>query len=111
VKDDTTRVGQTVNALGDEITLSRKALPSPRSCRPFAAIRGLISGSVPPQGVGSAMGFYQVVRSIGFSAGSALVASILAGREIAGSSFPAISGDADLASAGLIDAELPARRT
>jgi hypothetical protein len=38
------------------------------------------------------MGFYQVVRSIGFSAGSALVASILASHEIAGSAFPAQSG-------------------
>jgi hypothetical protein len=42
--------------------------------------------------MGSAMGFYQVVRSIGFSAGSALVASILASHEIAGSAFPAQSG-------------------
>jgi hypothetical protein len=38
------------------------------------------------------MGFYQVVRSIGFSAGSALVASILASHEVAGSAFPAVSG-------------------
>jgi predicted MFS family arabinose efflux permease len=115
----------------------------------FAAIPGLITSSVPPQEVGSAMGFYQVVRSIGFSAGSALVASILAGHEIAGSSFPAVTGyttalwigaavslvaaivavilapkmttpvdaetrelerdDAELASAGLIDAEMPPR--
>ncbi|HVV91140.1 MAG TPA: MFS transporter [Solirubrobacterales bacterium] len=111
----------------------------------FAAIPGLIAGAVPAQEIGSAMGFYQVVRSIGFSLGSALVASILAGHELAGSSFPAVSGyttalwvgaaaglvaavvavllapketgptsaeiramardDAELASAGLIDAE------
>lgn len=58
----------------------------------FAAIPGLITRSVPGQEVGSAMGFYQVVRSIGFSAGSALVASILASHEIAGSSFPAVGG-------------------
>lgn len=58
----------------------------------FAAIPGLITRSVPAQEVGSAMGFYQVVRSIGFSAGSALVASILASHEIAGSSFPAVGG-------------------
>jgi hypothetical protein len=38
------------------------------------------------------MGFYQVVRSIGFSAGSALVASLLASHEIAGSAFPAVGG-------------------
>jgi hypothetical protein len=38
------------------------------------------------------MGFYQVVRSIGFSAGSALVASILASHVVAGSGFPAVGG-------------------
>jgi predicted MFS family arabinose efflux permease len=58
----------------------------------FAAIPGLITRSVPPREVGSAMGFYQVVRSIGFSAGSALVASILASHEVAGASFPAVGG-------------------
>jgi MFS family permease len=58
----------------------------------FAAIPGLITRSVPSQEVGSAMGFYQVVRSIGFSAGSALVASILASHAVAGSSFPAVGG-------------------
>jgi len=58
----------------------------------FAAIPGLITRSVPSREVGSAMGFYQVVRSTGFSAGSALVASILASHEIAGSSFPAVGG-------------------
>jgi predicted MFS family arabinose efflux permease len=58
----------------------------------FAAIPGLITRSVPGSEVGSAMGFYQVVRSIGFSAGSALVASILASHEVAGSTFPAVGG-------------------
>jgi MFS family permease len=58
----------------------------------FAAIPGLITTAVPAGEIGSAMGFYQVVRSIGFSAGSALVASILASHEIAGSAFPAQSG-------------------
>jgi MFS family permease len=115
----------------------------------FAAIPGLITSAVPGGEIGSAMGFYQVVRSIGFSAGSALVASILASHEIAGSAFPAKVGyttalwvgavaslvaavvavilapgdatgpesaelraivrdDAELASAGLIDAEVEA---
>ena len=50
----------------------------------FAAIPGLITSAVPAGEIGSAMGFYQVVRSIGFSAGSALVASILASHEVAG---------------------------
>jgi MFS family permease len=58
----------------------------------FAAIPGLITRSVPAREVGSAMGFYQVVRSIGFSAGSALVASILASHAVAGSPFPAVGG-------------------
>jgi MFS family permease len=58
----------------------------------FAAIPGLITRSVPAREVGSAMGFYQVVRSIGFSAGSALVASILASHAVAGSGFPAVGG-------------------
>jgi predicted MFS family arabinose efflux permease len=113
----------------------------------FAAIPGLITRSVPAEEVGSAMGFYQVIRSIGFAVGSALVATILAGHEVPGSVFPDESGyttalwlgagacvlaaavaaflspagegvetseetahrvrdDAELASAGLIDAEL-----
>jgi MFS family permease len=58
----------------------------------FAAIPGLITRAVPAREVGSAMGFYQVVRSIGFSAGSALVASILASHAVAGSAFPAVGG-------------------
>jgi MFS family permease len=46
----------------------------------FAAIPGLIVRSVPERETGSAMGFYQVVRYIGFSLGSALAAAILAAR-------------------------------
>ncbi|MEZ5078648.1 MAG: MFS transporter [Solirubrobacterales bacterium] len=53
----------------------------------FAAIPGLISRAVPAEEAGSAMGFYQVVRSIGFSVGSALVASVLAAHEIGRSGF------------------------
>ena len=44
----------------------------------FAVIPGLIVRSVPDSETGSAMGFYQVVRYIGFSLGSALAASVLA---------------------------------
>ncbi|HEY1853943.1 MAG TPA: MFS transporter [Solirubrobacterales bacterium] len=58
----------------------------------YAAIPGLIARSVPASEVGSAMGFYQVVRSIGFSVGSALVASVIAVNEVAGSAFPAVGG-------------------
>jgi MFS family permease len=54
----------------------------------FAAIPALITRSVPGREAGSAMGFYQVVRSIGFSVGSALVASIIAAHEAPGAAFP-----------------------
>jgi MFS family permease len=46
----------------------------------FAAIPGLITRAVPGRETGSAMGLYQVIRYIGFSLGSALAASILAGN-------------------------------
>jgi predicted MFS family arabinose efflux permease len=44
----------------------------------YAAIPGQIVQAVPERETGSAMGFYQVVRYVGFSTGSALTASILA---------------------------------
>jgi predicted MFS family arabinose efflux permease len=44
----------------------------------FAAIPGLIVRAVPAAETGSALGFYQVVRWVGASVGSALVASVLA---------------------------------
>jgi MFS family permease len=50
----------------------------------FAAIPGLVTRAVPGEETGSAMGFYQVVRAIGFSIGSALAASILAGQTVGG---------------------------
>ncbi|MFT3866698.1 MAG: MFS transporter [Solirubrobacterales bacterium] len=53
----------------------------------FAAIPGVITRAVPPTEVGSTMGFYQVVRSTGFSIGSAAVASILAADAISGSVY------------------------
>jgi MFS family permease len=51
----------------------------------FAAIPGLIAQSVPDHETGSAMGLYQVIRYVGFSIGSALAASILAGNIARGS--------------------------
>ena len=51
----------------------------------FAAIPGLIVRAVPSGETGSAMGLYQVIRYIGFSLGSALAASILAGNIARGS--------------------------
>jgi MFS family permease len=50
----------------------------------FAAIPGLIARAVPGGETGSAMGLYQVIRYIGFSLGSAFVASILAGNTTLG---------------------------
>ncbi len=56
----------------------------------YAAIPGLIVRSVPQRETGSAMGFYQVVRYVGFSLGSALAAAILAGHTTAGQ--PGVAG-------------------
>jgi len=58
----------------------------------FAAIPGLVVGAVPESETGSAMGFYQVVRYIGFSVGSALAASVLASRTPAGQALPTEAG-------------------
>ncbi|UGS35255.1 MFS transporter [Capillimicrobium parvum] len=58
----------------------------------FAAIPGLIVRSVPRRETGSAMGFYQVVRYVGFSLGSALTAAVLAGHTPAGSQLPTENG-------------------
>ena len=58
----------------------------------FAAIPGLVVGAVPEDETGSAMGFYQVVRYIGFSVGSALAAALLAGHTDSGSTLPEESG-------------------
>ncbi|MEO9176081.1 MAG: MFS transporter, partial [Gaiellales bacterium] len=58
----------------------------------YAAIPGLIVSSVPDSETGSAMGFYQVVRYIGFSLGSALTASILASHTHAGQHLPREGG-------------------
>lgn len=54
----------------------------------FAAIPGLIVRAVPESETGSAMGFYQVVRYIGFSLGSALAASLLSSHIAAGEHLP-----------------------
>ncbi len=58
----------------------------------FASIPGLVVGAVPESETGSAMGFYQVVRYIGFSVGSALAASVLASRTPRGEALPTEGG-------------------
>lgn len=58
----------------------------------WAAIPGLIVRAVPSTETGSVMGFYQVMRYVGFSIGSALTAAILAGHTPAGRHLPTESG-------------------
>jgi hypothetical protein len=58
----------------------------------FAALPGLIALSVPHRDLGSAMGFFQVIRSIGFSMGSALTAAILAGHTPPAAGHPDLEG-------------------
>jgi predicted MFS family arabinose efflux permease len=58
----------------------------------YAAIPGIIVRAVPESETGSATGFYQVVRYIGFSLGSALAASVLASETPAGSQLPRLAG-------------------
>jgi predicted MFS family arabinose efflux permease len=57
-----------------------------------AAIPGLLVRAVPESETGSVMGFYQVVRYIGFSLGSALTASILASHTPVGQHLPTERG-------------------
>lgn len=58
----------------------------------FAAIPGMIVGAVPDAETGSATGFYQVVRYVGFSLGSAVTASILAAHTATGDRLPSVDG-------------------
>jgi MFS family permease len=69
----------------------------------FAAMPGFIVRAVPKQETGSAMGFYQVLRNIGLSVGSALGAAILTGYTHPGSRLPEVGGfrTALLVAAGL----------
>lgn len=58
----------------------------------FAAMPGLIVRSVPLAETGSATGFYQVSRYVGFSLGSALSASILRAYTHGGDALPEAGG-------------------
>ncbi|HEX4245529.1 MAG TPA: MFS transporter, partial [Acidimicrobiales bacterium] len=58
----------------------------------FAAMPGFIVRAVPPSETGSALGFYQVLRSIGLSVGSALAAAVLIAYTHAGHTNPTIEG-------------------
>jgi MFS family permease len=58
----------------------------------FAAMPGLIIRSIPGAETGSALGFYQVVRTVGFALGSGVSASILAAYTVKGQLLPERSG-------------------
>jgi predicted MFS family arabinose efflux permease len=58
----------------------------------FAAMPGLIVRSVPRAETGSAMSFNQVLRYVGYSAGSALSATVLEAHTAAGSALPSDDG-------------------
>jgi MFS family permease len=58
----------------------------------FAAMPGFIIRAVPRSETGSATGFYQVLRNIGLSVGSALGAAVLLGYTRHGDIYPEIGG-------------------
>ena len=66
-----------------------------------AAMPGVILAVTPPGETSSAMSFNQVVRSVGFSAGSALSGFILAACTPRGRAFPAAAGYSAAAWAGV----------
>ena len=84
----------------------------------FAALPGLILSAVPATETGSAMGFNQVLRMTGFSAGSALSAAVLELHTPAGQVLPTEDGYVAAALvgvvvwlvAGVLSAVLPDRR-
>ena len=57
-----------------------------------AAMPGFIVRTVAPSETGSAMGFYQVVRGIGLSVGSALGAAVLLAHTRHGQTLPSVGG-------------------
>jgi MFS family permease len=58
----------------------------------FAAMPGFIVRAVAPAQTGSATGFYQTLRSVGLSVGSALAAAVLTGYTRAGATYPSVEG-------------------
>jgi MFS family permease len=58
----------------------------------FAAMPGFVVRAVPVSETGSAMGLYQVLRSIGLSLGSALAAAILITFTAQGHTYPSFEG-------------------
>jgi MFS family permease len=66
----------------------------------FAVLPGLVVSAVPPRETGSAMSLNQVLRYVGFSTGSAVVAAVLAAATPAGARYPSAGGYTTLALAG-----------
>ena len=58
----------------------------------FAAMPGFIIRAVPPSDTGSATGFYQVLRNIGLSIGSAFGAAVLLAHTSPGATYPSFDG-------------------
>ncbi len=58
----------------------------------FAAMPGFVVRAVPASETGSAMGLYQVLRSIGLSLGSALAAAVLITYTAHGDTYPSYQG-------------------
>ena len=58
----------------------------------FAAMPGFIIRAVPPADTGSATGFYQVLRNIGLSVGSAFGAAVLLANTPEGRTLPEVGG-------------------
>jgi MFS family permease len=58
----------------------------------FAAMPGFIVRAVPASETGSATGFYQVLRSIGLSVGSALGAALLTAYTHGHNTYPSVGG-------------------
>ncbi|MCU1676577.1 MAG: transporter [Frankiales bacterium] len=67
----------------------------------FAAMPGLIVRAVPPHETGSAMSFNQVLRTVGYSMGSAISATVLQAHTPAGARLPTIGGYETAAMLGL----------
>ena len=68
----------------------------------FAVIPRLIIGAVPPEETSSALALTQVLRTIGFSIGSALSATILTAHTAAGQEFPSNRGYTVAAAIGAV---------
>lgn len=66
----------------------------------FAAMPGLVVRAVPPEETGSAIGFNQVLRTIGYAAGSALSGTVLQAHTPGGQALPSASGYSTAAAIG-----------